>query len=346
MSSPDAPFLHNAFDPYQALIDGKEFLILGGTGFFGQTLLTQLVETLDTHGLNARLVIPTRNISRAQALAPAYRHPAVTLVPADFLQQDHLEGARRPDYILHMAATAARDTHARVAQSTKLDLLIHATRAACKVMAAKTPSRVLLTSSGVIYGPTLPAAGFREHDPPSIDHLNPASALAMGKLTAEHMLASFCHEHRVPFCIARCFTFIGPGLPTDIHYAIGNFVADAVAGRDIVIRGDGQDVRSYMHIQDAIRWLCHMLFEPDAPGIMNVGSSQTISIAALAQRVAALVNPQAKIHILGQAPVADNYRRTDYWPNTDLAASRGLKLTIGLDEAIVELAAAVKRQAN
>jgi dTDP-glucose 4,6-dehydratase/UDP-glucose 4-epimerase len=333
----------NPFDRYAARLDGKELLILGGTGFFGQALLAALVTTLDTHDLSTRLVLPTRDAVRARARAPHYAHRAVSLVEVDFERQDHLKATLRPDFIVHMATTSAHDTFRKVPQASKFDLLVNATRAVCGQLARNAPERVIFTSSGVVYGPGMPPTGFREQDPVAVDHFDPASSLAMGKIAAEYMLATHCAEHNVPLSLARCFTFVGPGLPTDLHYAIGNFVEDALAGRDIVIRGDGCDLRSYMHVQDAIAWLAHLLFEPDAPQVMNVGSPHAITIAELATRVASRVEARSQVHILGQAPAGDNYRRRAYWPNVELATSRGLSLTIGLDEAIDELAEAVRR---
>lgn len=334
--------MNSAFDRYRDRLAGRTFLLLGGTGFFGQALVEGLTATLSAHGLDARVVVTTRDATRTRHASACFSHPAVSLIEADFLHQDALPQMVKADYILHLATTSARDTHARVAQASKYELLVNATRAVCRQVADHPPARVLFTSSGVIYGPEMPEGGFRETTPISIDHLTPASSLAMGKLAAEYMLAASCDAHAVPLSIARCFTFVGPTLPTDLHYAIGNFVRDAAAGQPITIRGDGLDVRSYMHLLDAVAWLCHLLFEPDAPRVMNVGSPEPLSIADLARRVAETVNPGSPVHILGQPPAGDNYRRRAYWPNVELAQSRGLTLTRDLAGSLTELARALR----
>lgn len=325
-------------------IEGKELLILGGTGFFGQALLSELVPAVDARRVRTRIVVTTRSAARATALAPVYAHPCIQLVEVDFEHQSRVQVALRPDYILHMATTSARETFSGKGQLRKFELLVNATRAVCDVLTnGAAPARVVFTSSGVVYGPEMPHGGFRETDPVRINPLDPASSLAMGKVASEYLLSAHCAELGIPLSIARCFSFVGPHLPTDIHYAIGNFVSDALAGRDIVIRGDGQDIRSYMHVRDAVRWICHLLFSSDAPPVVNVGSPEPLSIEELARRVADLINPAARVRILGEGPTTDNFRRRSYWPDVTLARSLGLSLSMDLSRSVTELGAVLGR---
>ena len=41
----------------------------------------------------------------------------------------------------------------------------------------------------------------------------------------------------------------------DIHYAVGNFIENAIKNEDIVIKSDGNDVRSYQYLEDTCIWL-------------------------------------------------------------------------------------------
>jgi nucleoside-diphosphate-sugar epimerase len=130
---------------------------------------------------------------------------------------------------------------------------------------------------------------------------------------------------------------VGPHLPLDQHFAIGNFIADALAGRNIRIAGDGTPMRSYLYAGDLAIWLWTLLLRPlDAssrPEIYNVGSDEAVSIRDLAHEVVEEINPSLGIEIAQQTVTGEP--RQQYVPDVSKAKSRlGLERIIGLREAI------------
>jgi nucleoside-diphosphate-sugar epimerase len=137
--------------------------------------------------------------------------------------------------------------------------------------------------------------------------------------------------------IARCFAFVGPHLPLDAHFAIGNFIRDAMRGGPILIQGDGTPRRSYMYAADLAIWLWTMLFQAESLRAFNVGSENDRSIREIAEAVVSAIHPGAEIKIAQKAIAGAPIRR--YVPSVQ-AAKRALQLDDG-----IALAEAIRRTA-
>ena len=136
--------------------------------------------------------------------------------------------------------------------------------------------------------------------------------------------------------IARCFSFCGEGIPTDLHYAIGNFAAQAIEDKSIVIKGDGMAVRSYMDLDDLAIWLARALFFESNSDIYNFGSSEEISIFKLAQKIKLIANSKSEIMVLGKSNVTLSNPLRDYYVPDISKAQNDMKLSLkfNLDSTI------------
>ena len=145
--------------------------------------------------------------------------------------------------------------------------------------------------------------------------------------------------------IARLFAFVGPGMPLDTHFAIGNFIRDAVAGREIAVTSDGTPVRSYLYASDLAAWLLRLLTAGGAGRVYNVGSDAAISLAELAALVARTV-PGAQGYAVKGVPDANAFHAR-YVPAIARAREEvGADVWTPLDEAIARTAEWAKRQAS
>jgi dTDP-glucose 4,6-dehydratase len=118
-----------------------------------------------------------------------------------------------------------------------------------------------------------------------------------------------------------------------VHFAIGNFIRDALTANAITVACDGTPLRTYLHQSDLAHWLFTLL-EHGRPGqAYNVGSDEVISIADLAHLVRNILSPEKPVRILGQNPpdVASN----SYVPDISKAQQElGLGVSVPLKEAI------------
>lgn len=305
----------------------RRLLITGGTGFFG----TWLLETLAAANTALDLELTATIVSRdPTAFCTRFRHlgqqTAFTWVAgsaADFACPNTSH-----DFLLHLAtATNAQpeQTDACLMLSTKLASIRHVIDVARRLGI----QRALVTSSGAVYGPqptdldTIPESYGGAPNPMEL-----SSAYGNGKRLVEQFCAA---TRELDFVIARCFSFVGPHLPLDARFAIGNFISDALSGGPIIVRGDGKAVRSYLYAGDLVVWLLTMLASGEGGTVYNVGSDEPVSIAALAYRVSAGFG-NAEVRILGTADGAPIER---YVPCIDRARRRfGLRVFTDLDAAI------------
>ena len=320
---------------YWHRVDGKRIFITGGTGFFGIWLLETFLHCIRNLRLNVEASVLCRN---PQAFCGRLPHlagePALRFVQGDVRNLAFPEGEF--EYVIHAAAPStsseALDPH------DLLSTLVDGTRNVMALANARHASRVLLVSSGAVYGPQ---PELLDHIPEDYrggpDWLDPNAVYAEGKRIAEQICALCARETGMQFRIARCFAFVGPHLPLDQHFAIGNFVGDALAGRSLVIRGDGTPMRSYLYAADLAAWLWTLLLsdaqaEP-RPIEVNVGSGEAVSICDLAQMVIDELNPNLEIEIARKP--APGVPRLQYVPDVSRAqAWFGLQQRIGLREAI------------
>lgn len=316
---------------------GKRVLVTGGTGFFGVWLLSALSSIKRSLGGELEIVVITR--SSAAFLSKARRialDDEIELIQGDVREIKFAGGG--VTHLVHMATTNASETFAGEDQLNKLKVLYEGTKNVLEQCSNKLEN-VLFTSSGVAYG----ASGsekITEVEPAALDTTDLSSSLAIGKIAAEYLVSFYAAKLDYRFTIARCFTFAGQHLPTNLHYAFGNFVNNALCGDDIIIKGDGLDMRSYLYIGDAVSWLLRMLVEPKNQ-LLNVGSEHSLSVGELADLIAK--HTGVGVQILGKRSEIGNFKRANYIPNTTKARSLYHELNEWTDiDAIIKKMLCVK----
>jgi nucleoside-diphosphate-sugar epimerase len=311
---------------------GQRVFITGGTGFFGSWLLETFVWANDTLGLNASAVVLTRHGDAFRRKAPHLAdHPSVTLHAGDIRTFEFPEGAF--SHIIH-AATAASATLNDVDPVSMFDTIVSGTKRTLDFVRHCGAARCLLTSSGAVYGPQPPDVTYVSEDyTGGPDQVQASAAYGEGKRAAEALCAAYAAQYAVQSTIARCFAFVGPYLPLDIHFAVGNFIGDALRGGPVRINGDGTPFRSYLYAADLAIWLWTILLRGEAMRPYNVGSSEAVTIEELGRMVARSVEPPVRVVVAQRAVEGTAARR--YVPAVSRAETElGLSQTISLADGI------------
>jgi dTDP-glucose 4,6-dehydratase len=304
---------------------GERIFITGGTGFVGCWLLESFCFACDQMDLKANAVVLTRNPDAFKEKAPHLaNHSAVNLQKGGIIDFKFPEGAF--PFVIH-AVTEPTTPLNRENPDLMRNTIVKGTQRALEFASLCGTRKFLLTSSGAVYG----------RQPSDMTHIHETftgvPVLGKPKLDAEELCCQFAKQSDLETKIARCFTFIGPYLPLDAQFAVGNFIRDALRGGPIRIKGDGTPYRSYLYAADLAIWLWTILFKGNSCEPYNVGSDEDITIKELAQVVVKTINPGIQIEIAEQASLKDPPAR--YVPSVNLVKSMfNLREWVNLETSI------------
>jgi UDP-glucuronate decarboxylase len=310
-------------------------LMFGGTGFFGKSFVNYL--NSDSLFYSNTIYVTARDPKKYQSIYPFNISKSVRIIDFD-LDGSHINPeleSERFDYIIH-AAAASSD----VLDLSSLDRYRQITSGTEKILkyikGFQPLAKFLFVSSGGVYG-EMPdnATSFSENmnTLPSFNNKN--NTYSISKRMAEHLCFLYADQFGLKVTIARCFAFGGRFLPLDVHFAIGNFVLNASKNEDIVIRGDGTPIRSYLDQRDLAEWLLVLLHNTvSIPSVYNVGSEMKISIENLAYKVKLIAGSNSTVIVEG----SKQFNRSVYVPNTSKIKSQlGVSETISLDSSITDM---------
>lgn len=308
---------------------GSSLFVTGGTGFFGRWMIESFLRANDELGLGAVVTVLTRDPRRFGEVAPhAARHRGVTLTPGDVKTFDFPPGACT--HVLHLATEAGPG----MSPASSFETAIKGMERVLAFAVQRRARKLLLSSSGAVYGTQPPDVERLSEDyvgaPPSND---PSTGYSQGKRAAEYLGSVAASQAALQVKIARCFAFVGPLLPLDANFAIGNFIRDALERDRIEVRGDGTARRSYLYAADLAIWLWTILINGESGRPYNVGAEADISIADLAALVGRVVRPGIAIDIAESATPGSTPSR--YIPSTERASAElGVRSRISLDDAL------------
>lgn len=309
----------------------NSIFLTGGTGFFGRALLRHFL-TLGLPQASTITVLSRQPDVFLRSYPEFAGHQAILFKKGDINDRDSLPWHDKYTHVLHAATDSTLGFTLKPIQ--RYDQIVEGTRNILDLAVTTGANRFLLTSSGAIYGPE--SAGL---DSISEDFLagpllsDCRSAYAHGKRSAEHICALYCNEYGLDIVVARCFAFVGPDLPVDAHFAIGNFIRDALVEDAITVKGDGSALRTYLYQVDLAKWLFSILFNGRSGQAYNVGSDEVVSIAELAYLVRDTLSPNKRVNILGQH--SPGVGPDKYIPNIGKAlVELGLNVNVPLVQSI------------
>jgi len=271
------------------VLSGKRILITGGAGFIGTTLARRLVDDNE--------IVAVDNLHRdALSGSDLDGHPNFTFVEGDVLELEQISAlAAGVTHIVHCAAIAGVDTVIESPVRTMRVNVIGTYNVLEAALATKdTLERLVEFSTSEVFGTY--AYKVAEADVTTQGSVGEARwTYAVSKLAGEHMAHAYHDELGLPTTSVRPFNVFGPGQIGG--GAIRAFIEAALAGRELVIHGDGSQIRAWCYVDDMVEAILLCLERPEAVGqSFNVGNARSaVTIFDLAQRIRRLAGAEVDI---------------------------------------------------
>jgi len=325
-------------------LNGAKLFLTGCTGFLGIWLLESLLWAEKHLNIKLNATVLSRN---SQKFCSSY--PSLSTTSSIRFHDGDIRNYTFPpgnfSHFIHGAASSALATYQKEDPLIKFDTIIQGTERTLNFAQRSGVKHFLFLSSGAVYGRgTQSTENFSENNPLVVNSTDPLATWGIAKIAAEQLCALYAEKFNMNIKIARCFSFYGPHLPLDIHYAIGNFIRDGLSNEPIKVHGDGTASRSYLYVADWVIWLLTILVKGRNMHPYNVGSESALSIEKLAHTVADCFAPKPVVHIEKKnlsSEVAPNY----YIPNTKCARDElGLIEWISLNNGLKKMIQFYKKE--
>lgn len=286
-------------------------LVIGGTGFFGKSILDLFNRGgLERWGIE-RVIAMSRNAENLRKEAPKLISSGVELYSDDITTTTTLPKA---DIVIHAAAStdAAKYLSCPLQEQQNIQAGTYNYCKLAKTFHAK--SKILYVSSGAVYGKQPEGLTHIPEDYVATDLSELPEGkrdYAVAKRDAEEAIKKL-GQQGLSVSIARCFAFVGPWLPLNQHFAIGNFIEDGLQGRPITVKANKAVYRSYMYADDLVEWLMTIAFNASSEcPVFNVGSDQAVFMEGLAKIVAKEFGVSVQLPVITDSTVEQYIPRID-----------------------------------
>jgi nucleoside-diphosphate-sugar epimerase len=309
-------------------LKGKSISIFGSTGFVGKWLVAALINADKKLNLELNLNLFTRDGEKLQRVIGDKKSDRYNLFINDFSANS---GTRIPksDFYFHLATSSTIASGSNYEKNVHDSTLNAINQTIMNLRPENNPPIFIHTSSGAVYG-----RNQRSNDlileGSTIEISQENSLYCNVKISAESLLRNYTKDNLLLGMNPRLFTFAGPYITLNEHFAIGNFVQNLINKENIFVAGNPETLRSYMYPSDLITWLIKLALNPTTM-FLNFGSDKKIKIGDLAEMVASI----GKLKVLETHSEGNDF--SNYVPSTE-NARKHLKI-----DSIISLESSIEK---
>ena len=302
-------------------LEGNTVFITGASGLIGSAVIDLLLRYNELHDSSIKIFVAGRSYSKMHSRF-GERMENMTFVEYD--ASKHNDFYFKADYIIHAASNASPDTYTKEPVETMSsnflgmkELLDYANNVKSK--------RILYVSSSEVYGKKDTEGAFLENQYGYVDVLNSRSSYPIGKRAAETLCISYSDEFRggVEVVIVRPGHIYGPTALRGDKRIASAWAFDVACGRDIVMKSDGKQIRSYCYCLDCASAIIKVLMCGEKNNAYNISNPDSvISIAELAE----ILTDVGKCKLIRSAPSDEEKKSFNPMNNSSLNSEKLLSL--------------------
>jgi UDP-glucose 4-epimerase len=266
-----------------------KFLITGGAGFVGSHLTQALLDRNDE-------VVVQDNFSTGQQ--KNLTGTKAQVISGSIFDEKLVEDlVSKSDHVLHLAAAlGVFNIVNKPLESLKTNL--QGTEIVLNA-AAKFKKPILITSTSEIYGKNDKVPLSEEDDRLMGSPLKSRWSYSEAKAIDESMAYFYFQEQSLPVRLVRLFNTVGPRQVGHYGMVVPRFVTASLNNENISVYGDGNQVRCFCHVSDAVAALLKVIDSKEAVGqVFNIGNNQQITIMELAKKVIEVTGSKSKIELV------------------------------------------------
>ena len=265
-----------------------KYLITGGAGFIGSHLAEKLIARGDQVNVFDNLSTGSAsNLSEIRSQVEFEQGDIQDKAVIDKLVADS-------DYVVHLAAAlGVFNIVNKPLESLKINLqgseiVLEATD--------RHKKPVLIASTSEVYGKN-DKVPLNEEDDRIIGHpLKSRWSYSEAKAVDESLAYFYYLENKLPVRIVRFFNTVGPRQIGNYGMVVPRFVSAALKNQPLQVYGDGDQIRCFCHVDDAVRALLLVMDSDQALGnVFNIGNNQQISIIELAKKIIEITGSKSEI---------------------------------------------------
>ena len=264
------------------------YLLTGGAGFIGSRLAEVLLSKENS-------IVAIDNLSTGSRKNLIIDHDNFVFVHGDIKDANLVNKyVAKSDFIVHLAAAVGvLNIVNKPLQSLKTNL--QGTEIVLEA-ADKYRKPVVLASTSEIYGKNTKVP-LSEEDDRIVGHpLKSRWSYSEAKAVDESLAYFYYLENKLPVRIVRFFNTVGPRQVGNYGMVVPRFISAALKNQPLQVYGNGDQIRCFCHVEDAVRALLLVMDSDKAVGeVFNVGNNQQISIMELAKKVIELTGSSSTI---------------------------------------------------